>query len=214
MKFDCYLQTGEKKGSVNASDEIFGIKPNTLLLTRALLRQQDNARRSTAHTKTRGEISFSTKKIWAQKGTGNARHGARSANLFRKGGITFGPRSVRNYKTLMPKKQRRLALFSALSIKAKNQDIVCLKEYSGDIKTKPFATMLSNLPPLQNKKSVLIVLSEKNPQIEKSSRNIPRTKTLLASYLNPKDLLTFDGVLFLADAVKKTESIFLKSKTV
>lgn len=211
MKFDLYSKTGEKKGTLEGRDEIFGVKPSRLLITRALNRQHDNARKGTAHTKTRGEISYSTKKIYAQKGTGNARHGARSANLFRKGGVTFGPRSNRNWETMMPKKQRRLALFSALSIKAQEKAIFCLEPYEGEMKTKPFAEMLKKLPPLKDRNRVLIVIDQKNPVVEKSSSNLIHAKTLLASYLNIADLLKYDALMFIGDGLKKTEEIFLKS---
>lgn len=211
MKFDLYTKSGEKKGSVEGSDKIFGVKPNQYLIARATLRQQDNARRGTAHTKTRGEIAFSTKKIYAQKHTGQARHGAKSANLFRKGGITFGPRSNVNWKTLMPKKQRRLALFSALSIKALEKSIFCLEPYEGQIKTKPFADMLAKLPPLKDKKKLLIVIDQKNPLVEKSSSNLPNVKTILSGYLNIADCFSHDALMFVGDAMKKTEEIFLPS---
>lgn len=212
MKFDLYLQSGEKKGSVEANSAIFGVKPNKVLLTQAFHRQHDNARLGNAHTKTRSEVNYSTKKIYAQKHTGNARHGAKSANLFRKGGVTFGPRSNRNWETMMPKKQRRLALFSALSIKANDNSIFCLEDYSGEVKTKPFANMLTKLPPLKDKKNVLIVISGKNPTIEKSAKNIPTTKTILANYLNIADCLKYDSVMFVGDALQKAEEVFLSKK--
>lgn len=213
MKFDLYLQSGEKKGSIEGSDAIFDIKPNKLLLTQAFNRQRDNARQGNAHTKTRGEIKYSTKKIYRQKGTGNARHGARSANLFRKGGVTFGPRSNRNWETMMPKKQRRIALFSALSIKAKNNNIFCLENYEGAIKTKEFAKMLKVLPPMKDKRNVLIVLSEKNTIVEKSAKNLTNTKTITANYLNIADCLKYDTMMFVGDALKKAEETFLSKKS-
>src|SRR5690606_19282374 len=211
MKFDLYLQTGEKKGSVDANEAIFGIKPNRLLLTQAFNRQRDNARQGNAHTKTRGEVNYSTKKIYRQKGTGNARHGAKSANLFRKGGVTFGPRSNRNWETMMPKKQRRIALFSALSIKAKNNAIFCIDKYEGEMKTKAVAKMLENLPPMKDKKNILIVIAEKNPIVEKSASNLTNTKTITAPYLNIADCLKYDTMMFVGDALKKTEEVFLKA---
>jgi len=203
MKFDLYTQTGSKKGTIDAPDEIFGIKPNMILLTQAFHRQRDNARLGNAHTKTRGEVNYSTRKIYRQKGTGGARHGARSANLFRKGGVTFGPRSNRNWTTHMPKKQRRKALFSVLSIKAKDKAIFCLDKYEGEMKTKPFAEMLTKLKPLEDKKNVLIVLSEKNITLEKSANNLKNTKTILANYLNIADCLKYDSLMFVGDALQK-----------
>jgi large subunit ribosomal protein L4 len=212
MLFDLYTQTGKKKGTLEASDAIFGMEPNAYLIARAFKRQHDNSRQGTAHTKTRGEVAYSTKKIYAQKHTGRARHGARSSNLFRKGGVVFGPRYGRNWKTLMPRKHRRLALFSALSTKAKENAIFCLASYEGEIKTKPFITMMQQLPPLKESKRLLIITAEKNPLIEKSSRNIRDVKIITASYLNIADILKYDHLMFLADAVKKTEEVFLKEK--
>lgn len=211
MHFDLYTQTGSKKGIIEASDEIFGIEPNAYLIARAFKRQHDNSRQGTAHTKTRAEVAYSTKKIYAQKHTGRARHGARSSNLFRKGGVTFGPRMGRNWKTLMPKQHRRLALFSALSTKAKENTIFCLQSYEGEIKTKPFVSMIQKLPPLKETKRLLIITAEKNPLIERSSRNIKDVKIITAPYLNIADILKYDRLMFLSDAIKKTEEVFLKN---
>lgn len=213
MKFDLYTQSGDKKGTVDANDSIFGIKPNMELLSQAFNRQRNNARRGTAHTKTRSEVKYSTRKIYRQKGTGGARHGARSANVFRKGGVTFGPRSNRNWTLQMPKKQRRKALFSALSLKAKEKAIFCLDNYEGEMKTKPFAQMLEKLEPLKDRKNVLIVISERNPTLEKSANNLTNTKTILANYLNIADCLKYDSVMFVGDALQKAEEIFLAKKT-
>ncbi|MDF2379276.1 MAG: 50S ribosomal protein L4 [Candidatus Gracilibacteria bacterium] len=212
MKFDVYAQDGKKVGSTDANEKIFGIEPNELLMSQALHRQQGNARQGTAHTKTRGEVRCSTRKIYRQKGTGSARHGAKSANLFRSGGVTFGPRSNRNWKTDMPKKQRRKALFSALSIKAKENAVFCLDKYDGEMKTKAFAEVLKNLPPMADKRNILIVLSEKNETIQKSANNLPNTKTITTNYLNIADCLKYDGLMFIGDAIQKTEEVFLSEK--
>lgn len=214
MKFDLYSQNGDKKGTVEGDDAIFDIKPNMTLINQAFERQRGNARQGTAHTKTRGEISYSTRKIYRQKGTGGARHGARSVNLFRGGAATFGPRNNRNWETAMPKKQRRKALFSALSIKAKDKAIFCLDKYEGEMKTKPFVEMINKLEPLKNKKNILIVLAEKDRNLEKSAKNLTNTKTILANYLNIADCLKYDSVMFVGDAIKKTEEVFLSDKKV
>jgi len=212
MKFDLYSQDGKKKGTAEGSDQIFAIEPNMTLLAQGFNRQRDNARRGTAHTKTRGEINYSTRKIYRQKGTGGARHGARSANLFRSGGVTFGPRSERNWTVQMPKKQRRKALFSALSLKAKDNAIFCLDKYEGEIKTKSFADMLTKIDAMKDKRNVLVVIPEKNPVIEKSANNLKNTKIILANYLNIADCLKYDTVMFVGDALKKTEEVFLSQK--
>jgi large subunit ribosomal protein L4 len=212
MKFDLYSQNGEKKGTVDANEAMFEVKPSKVLITQAFNRQHDNARLGNAHTKTRGEIKCSTRKIYRQKGTGGARHGAKSANIFRSGGVTFGPRSDRNWKTDMPRKQRRKALFSALSIKAKENAIFCLENYEGEMKTKPFKTMLEKLAPMKDSRNILIVLSEKNPILEKSAKNLTNTKTILANYLNIADCLKYDRMMFVGDALKKAEETFLSKK--
>ena len=209
MKLDLYTQTGEKKGSVDVNDTLFASEPNMVLISQAFERQRENMRAGVAHTKTRGEINYSTRKIYRQKGTGSARHGARSANLFRSGGVTFGPRNNRNWVTDMPKKQRRKALFGALSIKAQDKAIFCLEDYKGAIKTKDFDAMLKNLEPLKEKKNVLIVLPEKNDAVQKSANNLTYTKTILVNYLNIADLLKYEVVMFVGDAPKKAEEVFL-----
>lgn len=209
MKVDVYSQDGKKVGSADANDSIFGIEPNTELMTQALHRQQGNARQGTAHTKTRGEVKCSTRKIYRQKGTGSARHGARSANLFRSGGVTFGPRANRNWKTDMPKKQRRKALFSALSVKAKDNAVFCLDKYDGGIKTKAFSEMLKKLPPMAESRNILIILPEKNETIEKSANNLNNTKTITTNYLNIADCLKYDKLMFVGDALQKAEAVFL-----
>ena len=126
MKITMYTQTGEKKGDVEVNDKIFAVKPNEQLIHQALVRQMANSRQATAHVKTRGEVTGSTRKIYRQKGTGGARHGSRYSNIFRGGGRVFGPRNVKNYTKAMPRKQRRLALFSALSIVAGEKKIIAL----------------------------------------------------------------------------------------
>jgi large subunit ribosomal protein L4 len=211
MKFDLYTQKGEKKGQVEGSDALFGIEMNEDLVTRALLRQQGNARQGTAHTKTRGEKQCSTRKIYRQKGTGNARHGAKSANLFRGGGVTFGPRYGRNWKTDMPKKQRRKALFCALSVKARDGKIFALEGYEGAVKTKDFVSLLGKLPV---EKSTLVVMDKKNEVLEKSSNNVPRVKSILVNYLNIADALKYDSLIFLSGALVKAEEVFLSDSFV
>ncbi|MDP3975571.1 MAG: 50S ribosomal protein L4 [bacterium] len=211
MKFDLYTQDAKKKGTVDATDAIFGIKPNEELISQALERQRSNGRRGTAHTKTRGEVAGSTRKIHRQKGTGGARHGAITANLFRSGGVVFGPRSNRNWKVQMPRKQRRKALFSALSLRAQQKGIFCLEDYQGEMKTKLFAQMLAKLEPMQTAKNILIIIPEKNAVIEKSAKNLKNTKTITAPYLNIVDALKYERLMFVGDALKKAEETFLKS---
>ncbi|MCK5460886.1 50S ribosomal protein L4 [Candidatus Gracilibacteria bacterium] len=210
MKVDFYTASGEKKGTVDLKEQIFGAKINPDLMHRAVIMRLANAREPIAHTKTRAEVAYSTRKIFRQKGTGNARRGARSTNLLRGGGVTHGPRNNVNYSKMMPKKERRAALFSSLTLKANEKSIFGFEGYKGKApKTKDFAELLGKLP---ETKKYLFVLSEKNEVFEKSCRNIHGVKTILAIYLNPYDVLLADKLYFVGDALSKTEATFLGTK--
>lgn len=207
MKVDLFTQTGEKKGTLDLPKEIFEVPFNKDLVHQALVRQLANKRVATAHTKTRAEVSGGGRKPFRQKGTGNARQGTIRAPHMRGGGVTFGPRNNRNFSKDMPKKQRRKALFSALSEKARNNEIIGLENYEAkEAKTKPFAEMLKKLPIERN---VLIVIAEKNKIVQQSSNNIPNAKTILAPYVNIQDLQKYRKVLFFKDAVDKLKKTFL-----
>lgn len=208
LKVDLYNQKGEKKGEVTVSEEIFGQKPNMDLIHQALVRQAANCRLGMiAHTKTKGEVSGTGKKPFRQKGTGGARQGSlRNPHQYH-GGVAFGPRNDRNFKKMMPKKQRRLALFSALSVKMQEGKIIALDNYeTKEIRTKPFIEMLHKLP---IQKDVLVVLPARSRTIEKSSNNIPFAKSLLVNYLNIQDLQKYDHILFMEESLRKIEEVFL-----
>lgn len=211
MKIDIYAQSGEKKGTMELPKEIFEIEFNEDLVHQMLIRQLANKRASTAHTKKRGEVRGGGKKPLPQKHTGNARQGSIRSPHMRGGGIVFGPRNTKNYKKDMPKKQRRKALFCALSEKARNNEIFALEGYKSDSpKTKPFAEMLSKLP---IEKDVLIVIPEKNEIVQKSTSNIPFAKTILARYINIHDLQRFQKVILFKDAVEILKQTFLTKKS-
>lgn len=203
-----YNQQGEKKDDIKVSGKIFGVKFHQDLIHQALVRQHANARLGMiAHTKTKGEVRGGGRKPYRQKGTGRARQGSTRNPHWVGGGVAFGPRNNRNYSQMMPKKQRRLALFSALSEKHRDSNVIALDAYnSEEIKTKAFAEMLKKLP---IEKDVLIVLSEKNNVVQRSSRNIPTAKTILVNYLNIADLQKYHTVLFMEDALKKIDELFL-----
>jgi large subunit ribosomal protein L4 len=206
MKVDLYTQKGEKKGQVELKKEYFEVPYNEDLIHQALIRQHANARSTVAHTKTRGEIRGGGRKPFRQKGTGSARQGSRRNPHFRGGGVVFGPRNTRNFSVDMPKKQRRKALFSALSAKASEKAIFALENYESEgIKTKLFAEMVGKLPIERN---ALFVIAEKNPVIQKSSANIQNVKTILVNYLNIADLQKYRNVVFLKDAIAKMEEHF------
>lgn len=205
MKADLYSQTGEKKGQVDLNKDFFEVPFNGDLIHQALVRQHANGRRAIAHTKLRGEVRGGGRKPFRQKGTGNARQGSRRMPQLKGGGVVFGPRNDRNFKVDMPRKQRRKALFSALSLKAAEGQIMALDKYEGEVKSKPFAEMVEKLPIDRN---VLIVLSEKNETIQKSSNNLPNVKTILVNYLNIADLQKYRNVLFLEEALTKMTEVF------
>lgn len=207
MKVDLYAQNGEKKGTLDLPKEIFEIPFNKDLVHQALVRQLANKRVAIAHTKTRGEVRGGGRKPYRQKGTGNARQGSIRAPQMRGGGVIFGPLNTRNFSKNMPRKQRRKALFSALSEKARNNEIIALEEYKAKTpKTKEFVAMLKKLP---IERSVLVVIPEKNEIIQKSSNNLPNTKTIIANYLNIQDLQKYKKVLLLKDSVKTIKEVFL-----
>lgn len=210
MKIDLYTTNGEKKGSVDLNAEIFEAKINPDLMHRAVIMRLANARNPIAHTKTRGEVACTTKKLFRQKGTGNARRGAKSTNLLRGGGVAHGPRNTVNYKKAMPKKERRAALFSSLSSKVKKSELFALEKYE-EVKpeTKKFVSLLEKLP---KAKKYLFVIPEKNEAFEKSCRNVPNVKTILANYLNPYDVLLSDGICFVDNSIVKIEETFLQTK--
>jgi len=188
-----FNMAGEQVGSVHLDGYIFGIRPNLAVMHQALRRQLANARLGTHQTKTRGEVSGGGRKMWRQKGTGRARQGSRRAPHWKGGGTVFGPHP-RRYTQEMPRKMRRLAVRSALSLKRAEEQIVLLDDLRLEEKrTKAMLQVLENLRLTESK--TLIILPGKDPFVQASARNIPGVKTLLAPYLNVADLLDYDRVL-------------------
>lgn len=204
---------GTQVGTADLRDDIFNIEPNRAVMHQALLRQLANARLGTVKTKTRGEVSGSGIKMWKQKGTGRARQGQKRAPHWRKGGIVFGPRP-RSYEQSMPKKMRRLALKSALSVKAQAGQIILLDAFDLSVpKTKEMAGLVKRVA---NDRSTLIVISaaEDNGHVVRSARNLARVKTLRHDYLNIRDLLGFDVVLLPVTAIEQIETHYFGPATV
>lgn len=203
MKVTLKNMAGENVGEVELKEVIFAAPINTALMHQALTRQLNNARQGTAKTKTRGEVNGSTRKMWKQKHTGRARQGSRKAPHWRKGGTVFGP-IPRSYEQHMPKQMRRLALRSALSAKAAENQIVVLDTLTVDApKTKTITSMLSNLG---ISTTALILLPESNPNVERSIRNMDGVSYLRAQYLNLRDLMRFDTVVLPKSALDVIES--------
>ncbi len=195
---------GEKVGQVELAAGIFEAPVNMPLMHQALTRQLANARLGTAKVKTRGEVAGGGKKPWKQKGTGRARQGSIRAAQWRGGGIIFGP-SPRSYDQRMPRKMRRAALCSALSVKAGDAKLVVLDELKVDEpKTRAMALALQRLAVGS---SALILMAEANDTVERSANNLPDVKLLRAHYLNIRDLLTYDYVVIPQDALAVLEDI-------
>jgi len=183
---------GQEVGSVELPDEIFNIEPNQVVMHQALVRQLANQRQGTHKTKTRGEVRGGGRKPWRQKGTGRARQGTIRAPQWRGGGTVFGP-SPRSYAKRMPRKMRRLALRSALSVKASSQQLVVLEDLSlAAPRTKDMDAMMDALGV---ERSALLLLPEANDIIELSARNLPYVKTLRANYINVRDLLGYETIV-------------------
>ena len=204
VKVPLYNMEGQTIGEVELRDDIFGITPHVPVMHQALVRQLANARLGTHKTKTRGEVSGGGRKPWRQKGTGRARQGSIRAPQWRGGGTVFGPRP-RSHRQKMPKKMRHLAYKSALSVKAKEGQIIVLDKLEmPEPKTKAMAALLGALAV---DSSALILLPGRNENVEKSARNLPGVKTLRAQYLNVRDLLGYDYLVMPLGALEVIESI-------
>ena len=204
-KVDVYNIDGKKVSEVELKEEIFGIIPNENVVHAVLVNYLANQRQGTQSTKTRAEVRGGGKKPWRQKGTGRARQGSIRAPQWIKGGIALGPKP-RSYKYRVNKKERRLALKSVLSSKViENQLIVVDTLPLKEIKTKSMVSALNNLK-VQGK--TLIVLPEKNENVQKSARNIENVKTSLVNTINVYDLLKYNKLILTLDAVKKIEEVY------
>jgi large subunit ribosomal protein L4 len=199
-----YNAGGQEVGQVELRPDIFEVAVSISLMHQAVVRQLANARMGTHSTKSRGEVSRTKRKWYRQKGTGRARHGSRNANIFVGGGIAHGPRP-RAYTKKMPRKMRRAALRSALSVKALDEQILVLDVLEMEApKTKEMVSLLGNLGLGER---VLILLPEHNEAVEKSARNLPQVNTLQASYLNVRDLLGHDHIVLPLASLQVVESI-------
>ena len=194
---------------LSLNDKIFSDENiNTSLMHEFVVMQLSNSRYNIAKTKTRWEVISSGRKLYRQKGTGNARVGDAWSWIRRWGWVIFWPTWNENYTKHMPKKQRRKALFSALSVRVKDEDSLVLDSYNfEDVRTKNAVSVLSNLR-LSGEK-VLIVIAKKNEVISKSFRNISGVKVITANYANAYDLLTYKKIIFLKESLQKIEDTFL-----
>ena len=177
-KIDVYNMEGKKVSDVELNDNVFGIEPNEAVVHSVLVNYLANQRQGTQSTKTRSEVSGGGRKPWRQKGTGRARQGSIRAPQWVKGGIALGPRP-RSYKYTVNKKERRLAIRSVLSSKVLENNLVVLdKAEMKEIKTQAMVKTLANLK-VEGK--TLILLPERNENVQKSARNIKNVKTTLVN---------------------------------
>ncbi len=199
---DVYNTEGKVVSKVELNANLFADeKINKTLIQEYLLLQQANGRVAIADTKDRSEVSGSGKKLYRQKGTGNGRVWDKNSPLRRHGWIAFGPTSARNFEKMMTKKARKVAMNGIITMKAKDSAICGLSLDKMEPKTKEAASIIERIG-LSNQK-VLLVLDAKNEGIEKSFRNIAKVKYILVDYLNPRDVLNADKVVFLEKALTK-----------
>jgi len=200
-----YSLDGEVIKHIEVSDRVFAVPFNQAVVHQAMVRQQANARQGTASTKTRSEVSGSTKKLFRQKHTGFARAGSRRSPLRRGGGIVFGPKP-RSYRQAMPKKMRQLALRCVLSAKAEAKELMVVEQLKFDEpRTKEMAQILAALGA---DSSALVVTREPEANVAKSARNLPGIKTMPASLLNVVDILSCRTLLMTEAAVRKAEELW------
>ncbi|MCD8502102.1 MAG: 50S ribosomal protein L4 [Bacillaceae bacterium] len=203
-KVTLYNQTGSQVGDFELSDSVFGIEPNESVLFDAVVMQQASQRQGTHATKGRSEVRGGGRKPWRQKGTGRARQGSIRSPQWVGGGVVFGPQP-RGYAYKLPKKQRRLALKSALSSKVNAEEIRVLDALNFDApKTKEMLTVLNGL---SVEKKALVVTADYNNAVALSARNIPGVKFVTADGVNVLDVLNYDNLIITQDAVKKVEEV-------
>ncbi len=206
MEVDVFNMNGEKVRTVDLPAKIFEAPVNIDLMHQAYVRQMANARLGTHDTKTRSEVAGGGRKPWRQKGTGRARQGSTRSAQWVGGGKVHTPHP-RSYRLEMPKKMRRAALRSALSVKASEAGIVVLDDFSlTEAKTRLMAQAIKRLV---GEATALILIPEKNDSYElviRSAHNLPEAKTLLANYLNIRDLFGYDKVIMPLKALDVLES--------
>ena len=199
-----YNIEGKEVGSIELNDAVFGVEVNEHLVHMAVVNQLANNRQGTQSAKTRSEVSGGGRKPWRQKGTGHARHGSTRAPQWTGGGIVFAPKP-RDYSFKMNKKEKRIALLSALSSKVAESKIVVLDEFKLDeIKTKKFVEVMNNL----KVENALVVLEGENKNVVLSGRNIPSVKVTATNEINTYDVLKYTTLVVTKAAVEKLEEVY------
>lgn len=204
-KVSVYDMNGNAVSELELSDAVFGIEPSEYAMHQAVVNYLANQRHGTQSTLTRTEVSGGGKKPWRQKGTGHARQGSTRSPQWRHGGVALGPKP-RSYSYTLNKKVKRLALLSALSSKAQENEVVVVDSITVDgYKTKTIVNMLKALG-VEGK--ALIVLDSVDGQVIKSAANIPGVKTTQVNTLNVYDILNYDKFVVVKNAVTKIEEVY------
>ena len=199
-----YNIEGKEVGTIDLNDAVFGVEVNEHLVHMAVVSQLANNRQGTQKAKTRSEVSGGGRKPWRQKGTGHARQGSTRAPQWTGGGIVFAPKP-RDYSFKMNKKEKRIALLSALSSKVAESKIVVLDEFKLDeIKTKKFVEVMNNL----KVENALVVLEGENKNVVLSGRNIPSVKVTATNEINTYDVLKYTTLVVTKAAVEKLEEVY------
>ena len=200
-----FNMAGEKIGEIELSEAIFGIEPNKSVLHDSVKNHLANCRQGTQSALTKGEVSFTTKQPWRQKGTGRARAGYAGSPVWYHGGVAFAPKP-RDYSYTLNKKVRRLALKSALSAKAQENEILVIDGLKvEEIKTKPFQSFLTKLG-VEGK--ALVITENVDEKVVKSARNIEGVSTTTATILSPYQILTSGKLVVDKAALAKIEEVF------
>lgn len=199
-----YNIEGKEVGSLELNDSVFGVEVNEHLMHMAVISQLANKRQGTQSAKTRSEVSGGGRKPWKQKGTGHARQGSTRSPQWKGGGVVFAPKP-RDYSFKMNRKEKGLAIKSALTSRVAANKIVVLDSISFDeVKTKKFAAVLENLK--VNK--ALVVLGQKDENVILSARNIPTVRTALSNTINVYDIVKYDTLVITKDAVAQIEEVY------
>lgn len=203
MEIPVYSKQGEKVDRVQLDEKKFGMPIRTTLLRDAVMMYEANKRQGTASTKTKGEVAGGGKKPWVQKHTGRARAGSIRSPLWKGGGIAFGPKP-RDYSYTIPKKAKKSALYSAIAVRVRDNEMMVVNDFQFDIpKTKEMASTLKALGVYGG--SCLIVIPQANEKVWKSARNIPYVKVMTSSALNAYEVLKPKKILITRDALEKIQ---------
>ncbi len=199
-----YNMEGKEVGTMDLNDAVFGVEVNEHLVHMAVVAQLANKRQGTQKAKTRSEVSGGGRKPWRQKGTGHARQGSTRAPQWTGGGVVFAP-TPRDYTIRLNKKERRLALKSALTSRVQEKKLIVVDELKFDeIKTKNFKNVLDNL----KASKALVVLNDNDKNVVLSARNLPDVKTALTNTINVYDILKYNTLIVTKDAVATIEEVY------